>query len=38
VIFAAAIGALALKEPFGRTRIAAATVVASGAVILNLGL
>jgi len=38
VIFAAAIGALALKEPFGRIRIAAATVVASGAVLLNLGL
>jgi len=37
VIFAAAIGTLALKEPFGRVRIAAATVVASGAVLLNLG-
>jgi len=37
VIFAAVIGALALKEPFGRIRIAAATVVASGAVLLNLG-
>ncbi len=37
VIFGAAIGALILKEPFGRFRIAAAAVVASGAVLLNLG-
>jgi drug/metabolite transporter (DMT)-like permease len=37
VIFGAVIGALILKEPFGRFRIAAATVVAGGAVLLNLG-
>ncbi len=37
VIFGAAIGTLILKEPFGRYRIAAAAVVASGAVLLNLG-
>lgn len=37
VIFAAALGALVLKEPFGRFRIAAAAVVATGAVLLNLG-
>jgi len=37
VIFGAAIGTLVLKEPFGRFRIAAAAVVASGAVLLNLG-
>ncbi|RMD65327.1 MAG: EamA family transporter [Alphaproteobacteria bacterium] len=38
VIFGAAIGTLILKEPFGRRRIIAATVVATGAVLLNLGL
>ncbi|MFQ5775627.1 MAG: EamA family transporter [Kiloniellaceae bacterium] len=38
VLFGAAIGALVLKEPFGRHRIAAAAVVAGGAVLLNLGL
>jgi len=37
VIFGAALGALALKEPFGRERILAATMVASGAVLLNFG-
>jgi drug/metabolite transporter (DMT)-like permease len=37
VIFGAAIGAVVLKEPFGRFRIAAAAVVAGGAVLLNLG-
>jgi drug/metabolite transporter (DMT)-like permease len=37
VIFGAAIGAALLKEPFGRFRIAAAAVVAGGAVLLNLG-
>jgi drug/metabolite transporter (DMT)-like permease len=34
---AAAIGALVLKEPFGRRRIAAAAVVAGGAVLLQTG-
>ena len=38
VLFAAAIGAFLLKEPFGAYRIAAAAVVASGAVLLNLGI
>lgn len=38
VLFGAAIGALVLKEPFGRHRIASAAVVAGGAVLLNLGL
>ena len=33
----AMIGALVLKEPFGRTRIAAAAAVACGAVLLNVG-
>ncbi len=37
VIFGATIGALVLKEPFGQFRIAAAAVVAGGAVLLNLG-
>ncbi len=37
VVMAAAIGALALKEPFGARRIAAAAVVAAGAVLLNTG-
>jgi drug/metabolite transporter (DMT)-like permease len=37
VLFGAAIGALVLKEPFGRYRIAASAVVASGAVLLNVG-
>lgn len=37
VLFGAAIGALILKEPFGRFRIAASAVVATGAVLLNLG-
>ena len=37
VIMAAVIGALVLKEPFGGRRIAAATVVAAGAVLLQIG-
>ncbi len=37
VIMAAAIGALVLKEPFGGRRIAAAVVVAGGAVLLQTG-
>jgi len=37
VLFGAALGALVLKEPFGRHRILAAAVVAAGAVLLNLG-
>ncbi len=37
VIMAAAIGALVLKEPFGGRRIAAAAVVAAGAVLLQAG-
>ena len=37
VILAAMIGTLLLKEPFGGRRIAAAAVVASGAVLLNAG-
>lgn len=37
VIMAAAIGALVLKEPFGGRRIAAAAVVAAGAVLLQIG-
>ncbi len=36
VVFAAAIGALFLGEPFGRRRIAAAAAVAAGVVALNL--
>jgi len=36
VLFGAALGTLALKEPFGRQRIAAAAVIAGGAVLLNL--
>lgn len=38
VLIGAALGTLVLKEPFGRYRIAAATVVAGGAVLLNSGL
>ena len=37
VIMAAIIGALVLKEPFGPRRIAAASVVAAGAVLLQTG-
>jgi drug/metabolite transporter (DMT)-like permease len=37
VIFAALIGALVLKEPFGRARIVAACTVAAGVVVMNLG-
>jgi len=37
VVFGAAIGALVLKEPFGRYRIVAAAVIAGGAVLLNVG-
>ena len=37
VIMAAIIGALVLKEPFGPRRIAAAAVVALGAVLLQVG-
>jgi len=37
VIMAAVIGALILKEPFGGRRIAAAAVVAAGAVLLQVG-
>ena len=37
VLIAAAIGTLLLKEPFGRHRIAAAAVIATGAVLLNAG-
>lgn len=37
VVMAAALGALVLKEPFGRKRIAAAMVVAAGAILLNAG-
>ncbi len=36
VIFAAAIGALVLGEPFGRRRIVAATVVAAGVISLQI--
>jgi drug/metabolite transporter (DMT)-like permease len=38
VLIGAALGTLVLKEPFGRHRIAAATAVATGAVLLNSGL
>ena len=38
VLIGAALGTMVLKEPFGRHRIAAATVVAGGAVLLNSGL
>lgn len=38
VIFAALIGTLLFGEPFGRRRIAAAGLVAAGAVLLNLSL
>ena len=37
VVLAAMIGTVLLKEPFGGRRIAAAAVVASGAVLLNTG-
>ncbi len=37
VLIGAMIGTLVLKEPFGRTRIAAAAAVACGAVLLNVG-
>ncbi len=37
VLFGAALGALVLKEPFGRHRILAAAVIAAGAVLLNMG-
>lgn len=37
VIFAAAIGARLLNEPFGARRIAAATVVAAGVALMHLG-
>ena len=36
VIFAAMIGALLLKEPFGRHRIAGACVVAAGIALIKL--
>ncbi len=36
VIFGAIIGTLVFREPFGRTRIVAAVLVASGIVLLNL--
>jgi len=35
VIFAAIIGTLVFREPFGRTRIAATVLVAAGIVLLN---
>lgn len=35
VIFAALLGAILLREPFGRRRIAAAAVVAAGVILLN---
>ena len=37
VLFGAALGALVLKESFGKQRILAAAAVAGGAVLLNLG-
>jgi drug/metabolite transporter (DMT)-like permease len=37
VIFGAIIGAVAFREPFGRTRIAATIVVAAGILLLNVG-
>ena len=37
VLFGAVLGAVVLKEPFGRHRILASAVVAAGAVLLNLG-
>lgn len=36
VVFGAILGAMILKEPFGRRRIASATVLATGLVLLNL--
>jgi drug/metabolite transporter (DMT)-like permease len=35
VLFAAAMGALLLGEPFGRLRIVAAAVIVSGLVLMN---
>jgi drug/metabolite transporter (DMT)-like permease len=35
VLFAAAMGALLLGEPFGRLRIVAATVIVAGLVLMN---
>jgi drug/metabolite transporter (DMT)-like permease len=37
VLFGAVLGAVVLKESFGRHRILASAVVAAGAVLLNLG-
>jgi drug/metabolite transporter (DMT)-like permease len=37
VIFGAIIGAVAFREPFGRSRIAATVVVVAGILLLNLG-
>lgn len=37
VLIAAAIGSLFLREPFGRSRIAAAAVIVAGAALINLG-
>ncbi|MBE9558378.1 MAG: EamA family transporter, partial [Proteobacteria bacterium] len=37
VIFAALIGAILFREPFGRRRILAASVVAAGVIAINLG-
>ena len=37
VLFAAGIGALVLKEPFGRRRIVAAAIIVAGAGLLQLG-
>ena len=36
VVIAALIGALVLKEPFGRTRIAAALLVAAGVTTIHM--
>jgi drug/metabolite transporter (DMT)-like permease len=38
VIFGALIAAIAFKEPFGRTRVLAAALIAAGILILNLAL
>ena len=35
VIFAALIGTLILKEPFGRTRVTASVLVAAGVILLH---
>jgi drug/metabolite transporter (DMT)-like permease len=37
VIFGAIIGALAFREPFGRTRVAATVIVVAGILLLNVG-